>query len=200
MLNIRAPQATKQAPKAAALDDLRRLIQVASVRDRAILFMLADTGIRAGGLVGLRLDDLNLDRRIAIVTEKGGKSRSVAFLPITGETISTWLAIRPAGGNTVFCGRYGAALAVNSLNQAFGRLKKRAGVDGRVNPHSFRHFFAREYIQNGGDLASLTHLMGHSSSLVTTNYYAVFQTEELQAKHDRHSPIRNLGGISDNLQ
>lgn len=199
MRNIRSPQPKKQTPKAAALDDLRRLIRVASVRDRAILLMLADTGIRAGGLVGLRLDDLDLARRLAIVTEKGGKSRSVAFLPITAEAISAWLAIRPAG-DTVFCGRYGSPLAVNSLWQAFGRLKQRAGVDGRTNPHSFRHFFAREYIQNGGDLATLTHLMGHSSSLITTAYYAVFLTEELKAKHDRHSPIRNLEQTDDNLQ
>ncbi len=72
------------------------------------------------------------------------------------------------------------------------RRGKRAGVKGKVNPHAFRHGFAREYILNGGDLASASEIMGHSSLAVTKDFYAMFSIEELREKHDAFSPLGNL--------
>ena len=78
------------------------------------------------------------------------------------------------------------------------RRAKQAGVKGHVNPHSFRHAFARDYILSGGDLATLSQLMGHSSILVTKKYYARFNVKELQEKHARHSPVAwRLGCLPD---
>jgi integrase/recombinase XerD len=85
---------------------------------------------------------------------------------------------RPVSGNTVI--------------QMPRRLGKRAGVKGRVNPHAFRHAFAREYILNGGDLASVSEMMGHTQIGVTKQFCAVFQAEELRAKHDAFSPVGRL--------
>ena len=61
-----------------------------------------------------------------------------------------------------------------------------------TNPHAWRHAFAREYLQNGGDLASLADYLGHSDVSVTHQAYAIFRTEELKAKHARLSPIAHL--------
>ena len=72
------------------------------------------------------------------------------------------------------------------------RYKRRAGLQGRVNPHAFRHAFAREYILNGGDLASLSDFMGHTQIAVTKQFYAVFLAEELRAKHDAFYPVSRL--------
>ena len=74
------------------------------------------------------------------------------------------------------------------------RRAKQADVEGRANPHSFRHALAREYLMDGGDLASLSDLLGHSSVEVTKKSYAVFSVAELQAKHARHSPVARLLG------
>ena len=73
------------------------------------------------------------------------------------------------------------------------RLARKAGITGPVNPHSFRHGFAREYLLSGGDLATLADLLGHSDVQVTWQSYAIFRTSELQAKHDKHSPIAQMG-------
>ena len=80
----------------------------------------------------------------------------------------------------------------NSVIQMLRRHKRRAGVTGRVNPHSFRHAFAREYILNGGDLASVSDIMGHSQLAVTKQFYAVFNAEELRDKHTAFSPVSHL--------
>ena len=72
------------------------------------------------------------------------------------------------------------------------RLKRKSGVKGPVNPHSFRHGFAREYLTNGGNLASLADTLGHSDVRVTWASYAVFTFDELKAAHARYSPVAQL--------
>ena len=72
------------------------------------------------------------------------------------------------------------------------RMKRKAGVKGPVNPHSFRHGFAREYLTNGGNLASLADTMGHSDVSVTWQAYAIFSPDELQKSHARFSPVAQM--------
>jgi site-specific recombinase XerD len=204
MLRVRIPPKPRREPKAVDLDDLRKLIEACGddpegLRNRAILIFLADTGCRAGGLVSLKPDQLQLDRGRAIVHEKGDRARAVPFSVITAEIVKAWLAVRPAEAETVFCSlganaqdyRHAQPMTVSGLNQMIKRLKKRAGVTGRCNPHSFRHAFAREYLRNGGDLATLSQILGHSNVSVTMGY-AVFDDGGLKDQHERFGPLRNL--------
>jgi site-specific recombinase XerD len=69
-------------------------------------------------------------------------------------------------------------------------------VTGRVNLHSFRHAFGRDYILNGGDLATGAELMGNSVG-VMTKHYARFRVKELREKHAKHSPNRGLSHAID---
>lgn len=198
MDRIRMPKAQRKQPKAVDLADLKRLVDATGgdargARDRAILIFLADTGCRVGGLLGLRPADLDLDRGRAVVCEKGDKTRVVPFTRFTAHMIRLWLATRPVQASTLFCGlsepHYATPLTYAGVYQILLRLKRKAGVTGRVNPHSFRHGFAREYLINGGDLATLAQLMGHTSVTVTASYYAIFTMRELQARHEQFSPI-----------
>jgi site-specific recombinase XerD len=159
-----------------------------------VLLFLADTGCRVGGLVGLHLGDLDLGDRSALVTEKGGKSRYVFFLDPTRAALAAWLAVRPQGSDYVFVGQRGP-LTVFGVNQLLTRLKHAAGVTGPVNPHAFRHGFAKRYLANGGDLASLSDLMGHTDVGVTKGSYAIFLTEELRRKHDQHVTLDALVAV-----
>ncbi|MCJ7824630.1 MAG: site-specific integrase, partial [Anaerolineales bacterium] len=86
----------------------------------------------------------------------------------------------------------GRPMNPNSVLQMLRRLGRRAGVEGRVNPHAFRHGFAREYLRNGGDLASVSDLLGHSQITVTKANYAVFLVEEHRDKHEAFSPVNYL--------
>ena len=90
-------------------------------------------------------------------------------------------------------GRGGSgALTPSGVAQMLHRRGEQAGVKGPHNAHSFRHFFAREFLLDGGDLATLADLMGHSSVEVTKHSYAIFKMEELKRKHDEHSPIKEM--------
>jgi len=112
----------------------------------------------------------------------------------TAQTIEMWLAVRPWPLNEmVFTSmKEDVGMNPNSVIQMLRRLKKKAGVQGRVNPHAFRHAFAREYILNGGDLASASQFLGHTQIAVTKMYYAVFLAEELRDKHSEFSPVARL--------
>jgi site-specific recombinase XerD len=200
---IKTPDPKQREPKAIALQDFLALLTVTEGksaldrRDRAIILLLADTGIRVGGLVGLRVQDVDLERGLVTVTEKGNKTRLVPFTKPTSEALQAWLEMHPQKGPWLFVSlgsRAKGALSSNGVAQMLRRRAEQAGIEGRVNPHSFRHALAREYLMDGGDLASLSDLLGHSSVEVTKQSYAVFSVAELQEKHARHSPVARLLG------
>ena len=193
---VRLPQ---QAPKALTDDDLARLLArlpAEDVRDRAIILLLADTGCRVGGLCSLTLDTLDLANRCAMVMEKGQRGRRIYFTDKTAETLRLYLGVRPTSDtDALFLSGTGTALTTSGVRLVLARVGQRAGVKGRVNAHSFRHAFARSFLRNGGNLAALGRLLGHTpGSPITAKYYAVWDDRELQEFHDRYSPLSNLGG------
>lgn len=188
-----------QPPKALSDDDLGRLLArlpAENVRDRAIILLLVDTGCRVGGVVSLTLDSVDLAARCALVVEKGKKARRVYFTEMTAEAIALYRSVRPATeAESLFVSSSGAALSGNAIRLMLERVGKRAGVKGRINPHSFRHAFARSFLKNGGNLAALGRILGHApGSQVTARYYAVWDDRELQEYHERFSPLAKLNG------
>jgi integrase/recombinase XerC len=183
-------------PKGVQIEDVRKLLSgcgsnVTGMRDRAVIFFFLDTGCRVGGLCKLRMRDLDLENQKALTIEKGDNPRTILFVDRTADAIGNWIEVRPFPENEfVF-----TSLAMNvptnpnSMIQMLRRRKKRTGIQGRVNPHPFRHAFGRDFVLHWGDFASTSELMGHSQIHVTKICYAVFQTEELRPKHSKYSPV-----------
>jgi len=188
-----------QPPKAISDEDLARILARLpheDVRNRAIILLLIDTGCRVGGLVSLTLDSVNIPARYALVTEKGTKTRRVYFTEMTAEAVALYRLVRPASdSDALFLSPRGEEITTNAIRQMLERVGQRAGVKGRINPHSFRHAFARNFLKNGGNLAALGRILGHApGSQVTAQYYAVWDDRELQEYHDRYSPLANHNG------
>jgi integrase/recombinase XerD len=198
MSRIRYPQPLPQQPKGIKPDDIIRLLNATSDdltgrRDRALLAFLADTGARLGGIVSLQLEALDLVRQQALVTEKGHKQRMVKFTQFTQQLLQQWLDQRPTTTTAVFTSMTtGQGLTEAGVALILKRLKKRAKITGRVNPHSFRHGFAREFILNGGDIVILSRLLGHQNINTTAAFYAIFTEDELKDLHEKFSPISHL--------
>ncbi len=189
---LRLPKAAKRIPKGVCLADIRRMVAVADVRERALIYFLIDTGCRAGEVCGLLLSQVDLAAGTAVVVGKGDKERTVYLVGPTLIALRAWLVARSeskAAGH-VFHGIRGPLLPVG-LYQVLKRVAARAGVAERWNTHAFRHAYAREHLLNGGDLASLADLLGHED-VQTTKIYSTFTGAELQRQHARCSPAAHL--------
>jgi site-specific recombinase XerD len=198
---IRTPHPKRKSPKGISKEDLRRLLENAQgddfldLRDRALILFLADTGARVGGVCGLCMEGLDLDAGLATVTEKGGNTRQVPFTRRTAVALRDWLKVAEIEDGPVFLGmgpRSEGALSPSGVHKMLSRRAKSAECKGPTNPHAFRHGFAREYLKNGGDLGTLADLLGHSTVMITKEYYAVFKMQELQKKHRQYSPVSRL--------
>jgi site-specific recombinase XerD len=162
-------------------------------RDEAILMFLFDTGVRVGELVALKTEHLDLKSRQARVVGKGRKWRTVFFSAQTATALHRYLA-RRMGREYVFVGWGEKPLTVFGVNQMLKRLAERSGVKARVNPHSFRHTFATNYLRMGGDPATLQRILGHSDVSTTIRNYAHLVDADLRKAHDQFSPMgRALG-------
>jgi site-specific recombinase XerD len=163
-----------------------------ALRDRAILLLLVDTGLRASELCGLRLHDVDVKAPRVKVLGKGSKERLLPLSPRTAKAIWKHLASdRPGAtlGDPLFLSRDGYALTPSALLQLIRRLGDRAGVD-HCHPHRFRHTFATEFLRNGGNVYALQAMLGHSTLEMVRRYLALVQTDIDQA-HRTASPVSN---------
>jgi site-specific recombinase XerD len=192
---LRKPRVPDKLIEPVGDDALRRLLTVAGVRDRAILLLLLDTGLRVSEAGGLRLGDLRADGTVK-VRGKGSKERIVPVGSTARQAIVRYLAQRGPGSPEapLFLGRRGP-LAGRGIQQAIRRLKARVGVTGRLSPHSLRHTFARSYLVNGGDVFSLQRILGHTTLDMVKRYVALADVD-LVERHRGASPADRLIGGS----
>jgi site-specific recombinase XerC len=163
---VKLPRLPKAVPKGVDMDDFVRLLGTCEnnpigYRDRAILMFLLDTGCRVGGLTKMKLGELDLPNGRARVHEKGDKERVVLFGKPTAAAVQNWLSRRPYRDSpTVFISmRDGNPMNDGSVYQMLDRRKTQACVQGRANPHAFRHAFAREWRNPVADDGAL---VGHA--------------------------------------
>ncbi len=184
-----------EPPKAISAKDLIAMIEAAeTTRDRALVLVLADTASRVSGIAELKLEDVDIRRGTLNVHTKGDKVLEVYLTEEPLEALRQWLRERPVNDTQeVFSSRlHGRGLTTSGIYQVLKDLAKKAGVKGRYNPHAFRHGAARAMLENGADLATVSQILGHVNVNVTARFYARWSHLELQNRHRRFSPVRNL--------
>jgi site-specific recombinase XerD len=171
-------------------------------RDRAIILFLWDTGVRVTELCDLEVRDLDLKRKRATIRKgKGDKGRTVRFGDRARELLTAWRETEEvwsrehgrADCGRVFVNRSGRPLTRRGVSQMLGRRQAYAGIEGPCNPHAFRHGFAVAYLDNGGNIHNLQHLMGHVS-LRSTEPYLESTDERAEKDHAKASPGDHLNG------
>jgi integrase/recombinase XerD len=161
-------------------------------RDRAIILTLLDTGLRAGELVRLRVEDVNLENgEIYIRTfRRGKKTRSrVVYVERTARrALWRYLAGREdkRPDDLFFLTDTDREMTRKTLLKMLYKVAARAGV-ANCFPHRFRHTFAIEFLRNGGDPFRLQLLLGHSDMAMTRRYVAFVRADVADA-HRRASP------------
>lgn len=176
-LRLELPRLPKGRARGIEHGDLRKMLSAAAdlgARELALCWFFYSTGARRGGVVGLRLSDLHLEHRYALVCEKNAKTRMVPLIAEAVAALRAWLSVRPkVADEHVFIGRRGLPLSGNGVYKVLRRVAEAAGVDGQWNPHSFRHRRARDWLAAGVPLSIVSQGLGHSTLSVTADIYGV---------------------------
>ncbi len=139
--------------------------------------------MRAGELCAPGLSDASLQQQVIRIRDgKGTKDRWVAFGEKALEALESWLGIRAerARCERVFINRSGAPLTRSGVRLMLERRAGRAGIEGLINPHTFRHGFAAAYLNNGRKIHTLRRLMGHMTLRSTEVYLSVADWEAVE--------------------
>ena len=179
--------------------------EVAQLRDAAILELLFSSGVRISELVQLKQTQLNFDRGEFTVRGKGDKLRLVFMSDEAAKMIKAYLKKRDDNSPALFVSHSTVGNTVTKQMESIGKksdqhnaagltarsvqrlVKKYAGLAGimhKVTPHTFRHSFATDLLQNGADIRSVQTLLGHAS-ITTTQIYTHVTNDRLREVHKK---------------
>lgn len=159
------------------------------VRDKAILETLYATGGRASEVVGLEMSNVNLDAAYCRCVGKGNKHRIVPLNAPAVAALRLYVGeTRPAvDSRWLFVSRSGKRLSREMLWVIVKKYARRAGLSGKVSPHTLRHSFATHLLSGGADLRAVQELLGHAS-IRTTQIYTHVDRERLKKIHKQFHP------------
>ena len=157
-----------------------------SLRDLALIDMLASTGMRVGELVLLNRDDINFEERECVVFGKGSKERMVYFDARTKIHLQNYLAQRTDSNNALFVSLNAPyeRLQIGGVESRLRELGKRLSLP-RVHPHKFRRTLATMAIDKGMPVEQLQRLLGHQR-IDTTLQYAMVKQSNVKIAHRKY--------------
>jgi site-specific recombinase XerD len=187
----------------AVLDDdqIRALLDVCSgrsfadVRDTAIILLFLDSGMRVGEMAGLRVDDLDFEGGVAIVTGKGNRRRAAPFGTKTTLALRRYLRARArhshAGVDALWLGLFGAWAGPPAFSQMLERRGRDAGID-HIHPHMFRHTFAHRWLDSQGNEGDLMSVAGWRNRRMIDRYGSSVAAQRAREAHRRIGPVDRL--------
>ena len=179
------PRSRRQLPRVLSIGEIESLFGVAaSERDRALLLVVLDCGLRVAEVANLRrhhvrdgwliLNGKVGDRQVPVSTELATQ------LTELGEGPHLWIGSQ-------------GPMTREGIMQVYRRMFARAGITGpKTGPHTLRHTFGTLYVRSGGGVRQLQEIMGHSR-IETTMIYVNLAGTDVLADHAAHSPTRSLG-------
>ena len=156
-------------------------------RDRSMMALLYETGIRMSELIGLKVGDVNGARKELRVYGKGRKERVLPLLPSTLESIMQHVMDRPVGGDDLFVTDAGSSLYPSFVYRRVNHYLGEVSSLQQCSPHVLRHTFATHLLNRGAELAAVKDLLGHAS-LSSTQVYTQHTTARLKEFHNA-SPL-----------
>ena len=193
---FRLPKARKAFINVLTNEEIERVFavyddnsNVIHLRNRVILSLMLDAGLRLNEVVTARVADLHLPEGYLIVTGKGSKQRAVSFGVTTLEHVKAYLdVVTPS--QALLQRSEGEPITRDALKNMFRKLKQKSGVQ-RLHPHLLRHTFATRYLENGGSIYNLKELLGHTTLKQTQAYLHIAQNRR-HLDFARYSPLDNI--------
>ena len=187
------PKQEQRLPRVLSADDASRLMEnpaaqkPRSLRDQALLEVLYSAGTRVAELVGLNVEDVDMDTGTATVLGKGRKERVVLLGTKAVEALRTYVGEEGAKRGPLFRNRRGGRLTARSVERIVAKECQALENFPTITPHTLRHSFATHLLDGGADLRAIQELLGHAS-LATTQRYTHVALDRLMEAYDKAHP------------
>lgn len=197
---IASPKFGRQLPDVLTTGEIDRIIGSIDLstpkgrRDSAMLEVLYSCGLRVSELTSLRMSDLFFGEGYIRVIGKGDKQRLVPVSTAARDKIRCWLDDRRTMSTTgrdreiVFLNNRGGRLTRVMIFTIIKQATRRAGIDKRISPHTFRHSFATHLLEGGASIRQVQEMLGHES-ILTTEIYTHLDNDHLRRTVEEHLPM-----------
>ena len=183
--SLHAPKVEKKAPVILSVDQVSALLAQPSgqtpkeIRDKAMLALLYATGIRVSELIGIQMEDINMNIGF-LVCRDGERERTIPFGRSAKAALEEYLEharnelLRGKGSDYFFVNCTGGAMSRQGFWKIIKYYGEKAGIEEDITPHTLRHSFAAHLIARGADMRAVQTILGHSD-MATTQMYAAYR-------------------------
>ena len=187
---IQNPKRELYLPKFLKDEELDKIFSVCNSnnpteeRDTLIIELLYATGVRVSELVNIKIKDINRKEKLIKVLGKGNKERMVIYNNHTKKALDTYLKdgynyFNKKSSEYLILNKNGNKLSERYIREIINKKVSQASLDIKISPHTLRHTFATDILENGADLMTVKELLGHES-LNTTSIYTHITNEQIK--------------------
>jgi len=187
MATIKKPRFQRKIIKGLEPDICHKLLgsfvgkSLADYRNKTIIMMFLDTGLRLSELANLRMTDINMEQGIIRVLGKGNKEMLVRIGLKTQKALWGYVARRDSNSDVVWLGKDNMPFTATGIAQMVRNLGKSIGIS--LSPHKLRHSFAISFLRNGANPFELQIALGHSTLEMTRRYTQALGFEDVFKRH-----------------
>ncbi len=201
--NISNPKKDKKLPDFLNYEEINKLFDCADttttlgLRNRCILEILYDTGIRVSELVNLKISDIEFDRKIINILGKGKKERIVYYGDYLQEVLEKYIndsrkyLLNNKSSEYLILNNNGSKITTRGVEYIIDKMVNEAAIKHKISPHVLRHTFATHMLNGGADIKSIQQLLGHES-LSTTGIYTHITNDVLRQEYLKNHPRSKL--------
>lgn len=196
---ISSPKKEKKLPKFLYNEEVEKIFDIPNLnmplgqRDKLILELLYDTGIRVSELVNIKLSDINTSNKTIKILGKGNKERIVLYGAYLSDILDLYIndgrrnLLKAKTNEYLIINARGEAITTRGIRFIIENIIKTACIKTHASPHTLRHTFATHLLENGADLLTVKELLGHSS-LSSTQVYTHVTNERLRTVYLHSHP------------
>lgn len=193
---IKAPKLEKKLPTYLTNEEIAKLFNIrltkpVDYRNKAILEVMYATGARISEVINLELNQIDFEECIIRVVGKGKKERIIPLDDVAIEALDNYInnyrpfLIKNETCNYVFLNKNGEKISRQMIFKILKNIANKAGITKEISPHTLRHSFASNLLNNGADLRVIQELLGHEN-LETTEIYSHLQNKKIKDDYNNH--------------
>mgnify|MGYP000696706604 FL=1 len=193
---IKAPKLEKKLPTYLTNEEIAKLFNIrltkpVDYRNKAILEVMYATGARISEVINLEVNQIDFEECIIRVVGKGKKERIIPLDDVAIEALDNYInnyrpfLIKNETCNYVFLNKNGEKISRQMIFKMLKNLANKAGITKEISPHTLRHSFASNLLNNGADLRVIQELLGHEN-LETTEIYSHLQNKKIKDDYNNH--------------